>query len=55
MHELQNQVRALEVERDLLLSRAQQDLRMAILPLEQAPQAPAEHGAAAAEAAPAAV
>ncbi len=38
VRELQNQVRALEVERDLLLSWAQQDLRMAILPLEQAPQ-----------------
>ena len=36
--ELQNQVKALDVERDLLPSRAQQDLRMAILPLEQAPQ-----------------
>jgi hypothetical protein len=38
VRELQSQVKALEVERDLLLSRAQQDLRMAILPLEQAPQ-----------------
>jgi hypothetical protein len=36
--ELQNQVKALDVERDLLPSRAHQELRMAILPLEQAPQ-----------------
>jgi len=38
VRELESQVKALEVERDLLLTRAQQDLRMAILPLEQAPQ-----------------
>jgi hypothetical protein len=38
MRELQNQVRALEVEHDLLLARATQDLRREILPLEQAPQ-----------------
>jgi SPFH domain / Band 7 family len=38
MLQLQNQVKALEVERDLLLARAQQDLRLAILPLEQAPR-----------------
>jgi hypothetical protein len=36
--QLQNQVKALEVERDLLLARAQQDMRLAILPLEQAPR-----------------
>ena len=36
--QLQNQVKALEVERDLLLARAQQDLRLEILPLEQAPR-----------------
>ena len=38
MLQLQNQVKALEVERDLLLARAQQDMRLAILPLEQAPR-----------------
>jgi len=38
MRRLQNQIRALDVERDLLLPRAQQDLRLAILPVEQAPQ-----------------
>ena len=36
--QLQNQVKALEVERDLLLARAQQELKVAILPLEQAPR-----------------
>jgi hypothetical protein len=36
--ELQNRVRALDVERELLLARAQQDLRREILPLEQAPE-----------------
>ena len=35
---LQSQVRALEVERDLLLEKARQDLRREILPLEQAPR-----------------
>jgi len=35
---LQTRVRALKVERDLLLARAQQDLRLAILPVEQAPR-----------------
>jgi hypothetical protein len=38
MRNLQNQVKALEVEQELLLPRAQQDLRREILPLEQAPQ-----------------
>jgi hypothetical protein len=38
MRELQNQVRALEVEHELLLARATQDLRREILPLEQAPR-----------------
>ena len=38
LRELQNQVKALEVERDLLLSRAQQDLRREIIGLEQAPR-----------------
>ena len=37
MHELKNQVHALEVEHDQLLPRAQQELRREILPLEQAP------------------
>ena len=36
--QLQNQVKALEVERDLLLARAQQEMKVAILPLEQAPR-----------------
>jgi hypothetical protein len=36
--ELQRSVRALEVERDLLLRRAEQDLRREMLPLEQAPE-----------------
>jgi len=35
---LQTRVRALEVERDLLLARAQQDLRLQLLPVEQAPR-----------------
>ena len=35
---LQTQVRAAEVERDLLQARAEQDLRREILPLEQAPR-----------------
>jgi SPFH domain / Band 7 family. len=38
MRTLQNQVKALEVAHDLLLARAQQELRREILPLEQAPQ-----------------
>ena len=38
LRRLQNQVKALEVERDLLLARAQQELRREILPIEQAPQ-----------------
>jgi SPFH domain / Band 7 family len=38
VRQLQNQIEALDVEHDLLRPRAQQDLRMAILPLEQAPQ-----------------
>lgn len=38
LRHLQNQVKTLDVERDLLLPRAQQDLRREMLPLEQAPQ-----------------
>lgn len=38
MRTLQNRVKALEVEHDLLLARAQQDLRREILPLEQLPR-----------------
>jgi len=38
LRQLQTRVRALEVERDLLLARAQQDLRLEILPIEQAPR-----------------
>ena len=38
MRTLQNQVKALDVEHDLLLPRAEQELRRAMLPLEQAPQ-----------------
>ncbi len=37
MRQLQNQLRALDVERDLLLPRAQQDMRLALLPVEQTP------------------
>jgi len=37
MRRLQNQVRAYDVEHELMLPRAQQDLRREILPLEQAP------------------
>ena len=38
LRELQNQVKALKVERDLVLARAQQAMRLEMLPLEQAPQ-----------------
>jgi hypothetical protein len=38
LRQLQNQVKALKVERDLLLDRAQQAMRREMLPLEQAPQ-----------------
>ncbi len=38
LRKLQNQVKAFDVENDLLLARAQQDLRREMLPLEQAPQ-----------------
>ena len=38
VRDLERQVRELEVERDLLLAKGQQDLRMAVLPLEQAPR-----------------
>lgn len=38
MRRLQNQVKALDVEHELLLPRAQQELRREILPLEQAPR-----------------
>ncbi len=38
LRDLQARVKALDVERELLLPRAQQELRREILPLEQAPQ-----------------
>jgi len=38
MRRLQNQVKAFEVEAELLLERGRQDLRRDILPIEQAPQ-----------------
>jgi len=38
LRELQNQVKAIEVERDLLLDRARQGMRLELLPVEQAPQ-----------------
>jgi hypothetical protein len=38
MRKLQNQVKAFDVEDELLLPRAQQELRREMLPLEQAPQ-----------------
>jgi hypothetical protein len=38
LHQLKNQVRAFEVEHNLLLTRAEQDLRRQMLPLEQAPE-----------------
>jgi hypothetical protein len=38
MRRLRNQVKALEVEHELELPRAQQELRREILPLEQAPR-----------------
>ena len=38
MRQLQNQINALDVERDLLLPRAQQEMRLELLPVEQAPQ-----------------
>ena len=38
LRQLQHQVQVLEVERDLLLAHAQQDMRREMLPLEQAPQ-----------------
>jgi hypothetical protein len=38
MRQLQGQVQALDVERDLRLPRAQQQMRLALLPIEQAPQ-----------------
>ncbi len=38
MRRLQNQVKAFDVEHELLLPRAQQELRREMLPLEQAPQ-----------------
>jgi hypothetical protein len=37
MRQLQNQIRALDVEREMLLPRAQQDLQVALLPVQQAP------------------
>lgn len=38
LRDLKNQIRASEVEHDLFLPRAQQEMRLEILPLEQAPQ-----------------
>jgi hypothetical protein len=38
MRQIQNQVNALDVERELVLPRAQQEMRLALLPVEQAPQ-----------------
>ena len=38
MRELRNQAHALEVDGDLMLDRARQDMRREMLPLEQAPQ-----------------
>lgn len=38
LRRLQNQIKAFEVDGDLLLSRAQQEMRREMLPLEQAPQ-----------------
>ena len=38
MRTLQNEVKAYDVEHELMLPRAQQDLRREILPLEQAPR-----------------
>ena len=38
MRTLQNQVKALDVEHELLLPRAQQEMRREMLPIEQAPQ-----------------
>jgi regulator of protease activity HflC (stomatin/prohibitin superfamily) len=38
IRDVKNQIRASEVEHDLFLSRAQQEMRREILPLEQAPQ-----------------
>jgi hypothetical protein len=38
LRQLQAQVQALDLERDLLLPRAQQDMRLAMLPVEQAPE-----------------
>ena len=38
MRRLRNQVKAFDVEDELLLTRAQQELRLEILPLEQAPR-----------------
>lgn len=38
LRELQRRIRALEVERDLLQERAEQELQLQLLPVEQAPQ-----------------
>ena len=38
LRKLQNQVKAFDVERELMLPRAEQDMRREMLPLEQAPQ-----------------
>ena len=38
LRKLQNQVKAFDVETDLLLERARQELRLEMLPVEQAPQ-----------------
>ena len=38
MRQLQNQVHLLNIERDLVLPRAQQEMRLALLPVENAPE-----------------
>ena len=38
LRELQNQVKAIEVERDLLMARAKQEMRLELLPIKQAPR-----------------
>ena len=38
MRQLQSQVQALDLERDLALPRAQQEMRLALMPVEQAPR-----------------
>ena len=38
LRELQNQVKAIEVERDLLMARAKQEMRLELMPIKQAPR-----------------